>query len=290
MTEALQVVFAGLTIGCTYSLVGLGFSLIFSASSIFNFAQGEWLMLGAMLFFTFTGSGIAPWPALILGALGMAGVGLVVWLLLVEPIRRSGGEVFTIVIATLAFSTVAQAGAELIWGSGAFRIAPLAAGEVSLGSVTVSAQSLIVIGATVAVYLGFAALLRFTFTGKAFLAAASSRRAALLVGIDVERMVALAFVLSAVVMAVAGATVGALTFATATMGAGLGIGGFAAAVIGGIRAPFGAVVGGLAIGLLEAIWAARVGADYATAVVYVVLVLTLLVRPEGILGKGVAPA
>ncbi len=289
MNQFIQICIAGLTVGCVYALVGVGFALIFNASRIFNFAQGDWLMLGAMLYFTFSSLFHLPLVlSLLLAIIAMGIVGLLVQALLVEPIRRRQGQIIMMVIATLAFSVIAESGAQTIWGTGALKIEPLVAGDLHFDKVTATGSTLVVILATVALCIFLWAFFRYTFMGKAYLATASHREAAQLVGINVSLMVVVAFVLSGMAMAVAGATVGALTFASATMGATLGVNGFAAAVVGGIRNPFGAVLGGAVLGLAEAAWAAFVGPDFAKAIAYLVLLVVLFVRPEGILGRSVA--
>ena len=281
--EFTQFALAGLTIGSIYALVALGFSIIYNASHVINFAQGEFVMIGGMSTVTLLAAGL-PLPLAALGAVLCAAlVGLLLEKLAVEPAR--GADVVTLIIITIGASILLRGLASLVWDK---KIHPLPAfsGErpIQFAGATLQPQSLWVIGVTAVSVALLWWFFNRTLTGKAMLAVSSNRLAAQLVGISVRRVLALSFGLSAALGAVAGVLIGPITFTSWDVGVMLGLKGFAAAILGGLGSGPGAVLGGLALGLIEAFGAGYLSSAYKDAIAFVIILGVLMFMPGGLLG------
>jgi branched-chain amino acid transport system permease protein len=281
-----QIVFSGIYMGCIYGLVGMGFALIFNSSKIFNFAQGEFLMLGAMLYVTFTTSLNLPFGiAIILCIVSMGLIGVCLEVLGINPLRRRNAETIRIVMVTLAFGIISKNLAEAIWGK-----YPLKAKEilkvphVQIAGHLFRAQGVIIIAVTAILLMILWYFFERTMYGKAYRASAFNVTMAYLSGINVRAMVMTSFVLSGILGGVAGVLVGPLAFVSSDMGAMLGVKGFCAAVIGGMGNPFGAVIGGLLIGLSENMVGGFISTRLMQGLSFMFLILVLLIRPQGLLG------
>lgn len=287
-SELLQYLLTGLTVGCVYALVALGFTIIYNATGVINFAQGEFVVLGGLLFYTLYVPAKLPLAlALLLTVLIVAGLGLLMERLIIRPLRHS--PIVTLVITTVGVSVVLRGAAKLIWGPEAFSV-PAFSGEKSLfiGGAALQMQYLWVVGLAALVVVGVRLFFDRTITGKAMQACAINAEAARLAGISVERMVQLSFGLSAAVSALAGAVISPLTFAAYDAGTVLGLKGFAGAIIGGLGNGLGAVLGGVLVGLLENLGVGlspQGAAGYQDAFAFVVLLLVLFLKPSGLLGK-----
>lgn len=286
LDSLLQFLITGVTVGSTYALVGLGFAIIYNASGVVNFAQGEFVMIGAMVAISLLGAG-TPFPlALLLAVMATVAVGLVLEALAVEPAR--GAPVVTLVIITIGASILLRGVALLVWGKD-FHAMPHFSGDtpLHLGSATLLPQNLWVMGGTAALVLAVRQFFRRTSVGKALLACSCNRTAAQLMGINVRRMMLLAYGLSAALGAVAGLLVAPITFTSYDSGVMLGLKGFSAAILGGMGNPMGAVAGGLLLGVLESLAAGLISSGYKDAIAFVVVLLVLFLRPSGLFGKGV---
>ena len=286
LDSLLQFLITGVTVGSTYALVGLGFAIIYNASGVVNFAQGEFVMIGAMVAISLLGAR-TPFPlALLLAVMATVAVGLVLEALAVEPAR--GAPVVTLVIITIGASILLRGVALLVWGKD-FHAMPRFSGDtpLHLGSATLLPQNLWVMGGTAALVLAVRQFFRRTSVGKALLACSCNRTAAQLMGINVRRMMLLAYGLSAALGAVAGLLVAPITFTSYDSGVMLGLKGFSAAILGGMGNPMGAVAGGLLLGVLESLAAGLISSGYKDAIAFVVVLLVLFLRPSGLFGKGV---
>ncbi|MBP7711186.1 MAG: branched-chain amino acid ABC transporter permease [Gammaproteobacteria bacterium] len=286
MDSLLQFLITGVTVGSTYALVGLGFAIIYNASGVVNFAQGEFVMIGAMVAISLLGAR-TPFPlALLLAVMATVAVGLVLEALAVEPAR--GAPVVTLVIITIGASILLRGVALLVWGKD-FHAMPRFSGDtpLHLGSATLLPQNLWVMGGTAALVFAVRQFFRRTSVGKALLACSCNRTAAQLMGINVRRMMLLAYGLSAALGAVAGLLVAPITFTSYDSGVMLGLKGFSAAILGGMGNPMGAVAGGLLLGVLESLAAGLISSGYKDAIAFVVVLLVLFLRPSGLFGKGV---
>lgn len=282
--QLLQGVVGGLAIGCIYSLIALGITIIIRATEILHFAQGELMMIGAMAGLS------ALWatelPFIVVLMVGMIGGGLAavaIELSIYRTLRTLRVPLINIIIATLGVSIVLQNVARLVWGSEPLRYPPLFRSRgVEIGGIAVSPQLIWV------VVLGFAmmALLqlffRYTRLGIAMQAAAQDPEAARLMGISVKRTTTYTFIVAGVMAGAAGVLLGSLFFASFNMGFLTGIKAFVAATLGGLGSLTGAMVGGLAFGLIETFSGMLISTAYKDAVGMAVLIAILLLAPSGL--------
>jgi len=281
--QALQFLAAGLTAGSIYALVALGFSIVFNASRVINFAQGEFVMIGGMAAASLVGAG-APLLLAIAGAVLLAtAVGLLLEKLAIE--RAARADVTTLIIITIGASILLRGLAQLVWGKG-IRALPPISGErpIELLGASVLPQSLWVLGATLAIVAALSWFFERTRSGRAMRATAANRLAAQLVGIDVRHVLLASFGLASALGAVAGALIAPIAFTSWDAGTLLGLKGFAAAILGGLGSFHGAVAGGLVLGLLESLGAGFVSSAYKDAIAFVVILAVLFVRPDGLVG------
>ena len=282
--QLLQSLFSGLTIGAIYALVALGFAIIYNASRVINFAQGEFVMIGGMAAAVFVDAGLPlPLSVVVAVCLGTA-VGLLLEKLAVEPAR--GAPVVTLIIITIGASILLRGLAALVWDK---RIRPLPAfsGEAPLmvGGATLLPQTLWVLGTTLAAVAALWWFFNRTLSGKAMLAVSHNPLAATLVGISVRRVLLVSFGLSAALGALAGVLIAPISFTAWDVGVMLGLKGFAAAVLGGLGSFPGAVAGGLLLGVIESLGAGFVSSAYKDAIAFAIILAVLLLRPHGLLGE-----
>jgi branched-chain amino acid transport system permease protein len=285
MAEWLQVIYGGLTIGSIYSLVALGFSLIYRTIGLVNFAQGGILMLGAYVGAILLERTGAPFPLAVAGAVVAVGLlGLVIERVL-RPLER--GDLTLMLLATLGLDIVFTNSAIVVFGSEGISIGvPLVGEPIRLLDVTMTRYSLVVIGSMVLITVALNTFLNRTKTGLGMRAIAINRDVALVFGVNVDRMNNLAFGIGASIAAAAGVLIAPILYVTPQLGASVGISGFAAAILGGLGNLPGAVVGGLTFGILQGVVSVYLPA-YVDAIAFVIFVLVLLVRPWGILGERV---
>ncbi len=283
LAEFLQFLFSGITVGSTYALAALGFTLIYNSSHVINFAQGEFIMLGGMLAVYFTHSGLSLPLALVL-AIGLpAVVGLVLEKVAIEPVK--GAEPVTLIIITIGASLVLRGLMQIWLGKGTFSLPGFSGEEpINVLGATLMPQSLWVLGITA---LAVGALWYFfarTLHGKAMLATSYNRMAAELVGINTDGVLFLSFAMSAALGALGGILVTPLTLTSYDAGIMLGLKGFVGAVLGGLGNGLGAVVGGLLVGVLEAMGAGYISSSYKDAMPFMLILLILFFRPSGLFG------
>ena len=278
-----QYIAGGLTVGAIYALVALGFSIIFNASRVINFAQGEFVMIGGMSAVSLVAAGM-PMPVAIVGAVLVAGiVGLLLERLAVGRARNA--DVVTLIIITIGASIFLRGLAQLVWDKRIHALAPLSGDKpIEFFGATIVPQSLWVIGVTVAIVAVLSWFFNRTLLGKAMLATSYNRFAAQLVGIDVRKVLFASFGLAAALGAIAGVLIAPITFTAYDAGIMLGLKGFAAAILGGLGSFPGAIVGGLLLGLLENLGAGYVSSAYKDVIAFVIILAVLFVRPDGILG------
>ena len=282
--QLLQYLLSGLTVGAIYALVALGFAIIYNASHVINFAQGEFVMIGGMAAAGFIETGF-PMPVSILIAVVAATlIGLLLEKLAVEPAR--GASVVTLIIITIGASILLRGLAALVWDKKIHPV-PAFSGEapIELGGATLLPQTLWVLGTTLVTVLALWWFFNRTLTGKAILAVSYNRLAAQLMGISVRRVLLVSFGLSAALGALAGVLIAPISFTSWDVGVMLGLKGFAAAMLGGIGSGPGAVVGGLALGLIEALGAGYLSSAYKDVFAFVVLLAALVFLPNGLAGR-----
>lgn len=281
----LQYVISGATVGSTYGLAALGFTVIYNTTEIINFAQGEFVMLGGMLAVFALRWGGVPLPlAVPLAVLIVTAVGVLVNRLTIRPVQ--GRSPLTMIIITIGVSILLRGGAMLIFGKDTFSLPAFSrGGPIDLGGATLLPQSLWVFAITLLTVLGMKFFFDRTLTGKAMLACACDRKAASLMGIHVDSMVTLSFAFSALVGALGGVILAPITLTAYDVGILLGVKGFAACILGGLGNPFGAVVGGILLGILESLGAGLISSGYKDAVAFVIMLALLFWRPSGLFGS-----
>jgi branched-chain amino acid transport system permease protein len=283
MLDFVQQLISGIALGCVYGLIALGFVLIYKATEVVNFAQGEIMMLGAFLSYTFIATlGVNYWVGFLLCLICMAGVGALIERLIVRPIL--GYPQFSIVMATIGLGLVIRALVGIIWGTDDLRIeTPFTDGVFRIGSLVLSEDSLSIIVATALLCAVLYAFFRFTRIGIAMQATSQNMLAAYYMGIPVKKMFSLIWSLSAIVACCAGILLAPITFIHANLGF-LGIKAFPAAVLGGFGSIPGAVVGGIMIGIVESLSGFYLPEGFKDVAAYVVLLAVLLWRPQGLFG------
>ncbi|TQF77861.1 branched-chain amino acid ABC transporter permease [Elioraea sp. Yellowstone] len=284
MDQLLQFVFSGLTVGAVYALVALGFTLIYNASDVINFAQGEFVMLGGMVTVFAVAAGM-PLPLAALVAIAVAvATGLALHRLAIEPAR--GASAVTLIIVTIGASILIRGLAQMVFDR-QFHALPAFTGEepIRVLGASILPQSLWVLGGAAAIVLALWLFMERTLLGKAVRATAANRLAARLVGIDTTLVLALAFGISGAIGAIAGILITPITLTSFAVGTLLALKGFAAAMLGGMGNPVGAVVGGLALGLLESLAAGFISSTYKDAVAFLVILGVLFVLPQGLFGR-----
>jgi branched-chain amino acid transport system permease protein len=279
----LQFVIAGLKSGSIYSLVALGFTIVYAATGAINFAQGEFFMLGGMLGVFYSGLGMPLPVAIALAVVTTAVLGALFEVLAIRPI--ADGDPLRIIMVTIGGSIVIRQMVLHLLGPDEMPLAPFSSGpSIFFLGAAAERQTLWIWAITLVSVLGLVVLYRRTAFGRAMTATSLNRDAARLVGIDTRNMVTWSFALAAGLGAVAGLAVAPLTQTAFDVGAGIGVKGFAAAILGGLGNPLAAVGGGLVLGLLESLTAGYINPLYKDAVALVVLLAVLFVRPQGLFG------
>jgi branched-chain amino acid transport system permease protein len=280
-----QYLVSGISIGSIYALVALGFTIIYNATGIINFAQGEFVMLGGLFAASFAGAFRLPLPlACALAVAAVTAVGVLFERAAIHPLRRA--SVITLTIATIAGSILLKGIAMFVWGKESYFL-PSFSGDrpLRLLGAAILPQTLWIVGITGLVVLGLNLFFHRTLRGKAMRAVAANPIAARLVGIRVKNMILLAFALSAAIGAVGGVIITPIALVDYDRGSLLALKGFAAAILGGIGSFPGAVAAGILLGVLESLGTGLISSHYKDAIALVVLLAVLFIRPAGILGS-----
>jgi branched-chain amino acid transport system permease protein len=287
MADLLQLLVSGLATGGIYALAGLGFTLLWQASGTINFAQGEFVMLPAFAILALSALGL---PLLVAFALTCVLAVLVLgWGFkrgIADPLLKFG--VTPVVIATLGLSIALRNGVRAGYSAEAHPFPSLFGDDLfHVGTMAVTLVDVGTLAAALALVLATQAFLARTVTGRAMQAVAQNTDSAIVLGIDVPRMIFYTFAVNAVLACAAALLVTPTYLAKFDMGESLGIKAFFAAVIGGFNNSRGALLGGLIVGVCENLAAAYVSASYKDAVALAIFILVILLRPQGLLGKPV---
>jgi branched-chain amino acid transport system permease protein len=286
MADFIQLLVAGLATGGIYALVAIGFTLLWQTSQTINFAQGEFVMLPAFFMLIALGAfGLPFWGAVVIGiAVSALVLGVLFKHLLVDPMIRHG--VLPLAIATMALALFLKEAVKDFYGAEAQPFPPLAADiNISILGATVAVQSLIVLAIALGAVVALQLFLNRTQTGRRMQATAQNPTVARILGIPVDRMILLAFVINAVLAALASALVTPIYLAKFSNGEYLGIAAFIAAIVGGFNQVRGAIVGGLLLGVIDNFAAAYLSAQYRAAIPLLLLIVVILFRPQGLLGR-----
>ncbi|HLX15320.1 MAG TPA: branched-chain amino acid ABC transporter permease [Bradyrhizobium sp.] len=283
LSQFLQFMFSGVTVGATYALAALGFALIYNASNVINFAQGEFIMLGGMLTVFFLKTGLPMPVALVLAVAIPAVVGVLVEKLAIEPAK--GAEVVGLIIITIGASLVLRGLVQIWFGKGAATF-PAFSGDapIAVGGAALAPQTLWVLGITAAIVVALWLFFNRTLAGKAILATSFDPLAAQLVGINTQWVLLVSFALSAAIGAIGGILLTPITMTSYDVGIMLGLKGFVAAVVGGLGSGLGAVVGGLMVGIIEALSAGYISSAYKDAAPFLLIFVVLFFLPRGLFG------
>lgn len=282
MATTVQFIAAGLTLGAIYALVALGFTIVYNASRIINFAQGEFVMLGGMTAATLAGAGLPLPLALVVSIAVAAVVGLLLERLALA--RARAATVVTLIIVTIGASIFLRGLAQIVFDKRIHALPPLTGDQpIAVLGATIVPQALWVLGVTIAVVAALSAFFGRTQFGKAMLATAHNRLAAQLCGIEPRTVLAASFALAGALGALAGVLIAPIAFTAYDVGIMLGLKGFAAAVLGGLGSFPGAIAGGLALGLLESFGAGFISSAYKDAIAFALLLVVLVLRPDGLL-------
>ena len=283
LSQFLQFLFSGITVGATYALAALGFTLIYNASNVINFAQGEFIMLGGMLAVLFSQMGLPLPVVLVLAIVIPALVGILMEKIAIEPVK--GADTVSLIIITIGASLIIRGLIQVWLGKGTFSMPAFSGDEpIHILGATLLPQSLWVLAITALLVAALWYFFSQTLTGKAMLATAFNRTAAELVGINTNFVLFLSFAMSAGLGAVGGILVTPITMTSYDVGIMLGLKGFVAAVVGGLGNGLGAVLGGLLVGILEAMGAGYISSAYKDTVPFVLILFILFFMPRGLFG------
>ncbi len=283
--QLLQYLLSGLSTGAIYALIGIGFSIIYNSTGIINFAQGEFVMLGGMLtLFLIEAFSMPLWAAIPLAIILATVAGILFERLAIRPLRNA--TPISMVIITIGGSIFIRGLAMLIWDKDTHAIPSFSGDEpIMLGGATILPQHLWIIGITIVLISLNKWFFNHTISGKAMRACSYNPRAAGLVGIDVRKMVLFSFMISSAMGSLAGIIVAPLTMTSYDVGIMLGLKGFCAAIIGGMSSGIPTVIGGLILGILESLGAGLISSGYKDAIAFIILLLILFIRPQGLFGK-----
>jgi branched-chain amino acid transport system permease protein len=283
LSQFLQFMFSGVTVGATYALAALGFTMIYNASNVINFAQGEFIMLGGMLTVFFLKSGLPMPAALVLAVAIPAAVGVLVEKLAIEPAKGAG--VVGLIIITIGAALVLRGLIQIWLGKGAASF-PAFSGDapIAVGGAALAPQSLWALGTTAVIVVALWLFFNRTLAGKAILATSVDPLAAQLIGVNTQWVLRVSFALSAAIGAIGGILLTPITMTSYDVGIMLGLKGFVAAVLGGLGNGLGAVVGGLMVGIIEALSAGYISSAYKDAAPFLLIFVVLFFLPRGLFG------
>jgi branched-chain amino acid transport system permease protein len=286
MGSLAQLLVAGLATGAIYALMAVGFALVWQTSQTINFAQGEFVMLPAFLVLAaMKFAGLPFWASLLLAAAAsLLLLGVVFKRIVVDPMLRHG--VLPLVISTIAVAILLREGVRQLYSAEAQPFPPLVANlDLAVAGIVVSAQDLVILAVAVAAVIALQLFLNRTRTGRCMQATAQNPTAARILGIAVERMILYTFLINAALVTVASILVSPIYLPKFTNGEPLGLAAFIAAIVGGFNQVRGAIAGGLLLGVIDNFAAAYLSAQYRAAIPLILLIVVILFRPQGLLGR-----
>lgn len=284
MTNIAQFILSGLTTGSIYALIAIGFSVIHNATGIVNIMQCEFITYGGMLTVTFYI--FSKFPYFVAIPLSIICVSIMAGLFERLVIRNSKSkDIIILIFITIGASIFFKGLALLMWGSDPFMLPPFSGNQpIKIFNAVIIPQNLWVIGISLITVVLLHLFFQKTITGKAMRAVANNKKAAQIVGININRVVFLSFVIGGFLGALAGIIIAPITTTSYDVGFMLGLKGFAAAILGGYGSMGGSIIGGLLLGLLENLGAGLISSDYKDVIAFVILILVIYIKPSGILG------
>ncbi len=280
-----QYLINGLVLSSIYIIVALGLTLVYSLLDVPNFAHGELVMLGAYLGVFFIGLvGVTNYfLVLVLSVFALAGFSVLLWKIIFRPLR--GAPPVTMFIAALGLVYVLQSAVQLIWGKEWLSLPSPFAGSVLFGGAAITHTRVFIFSFGCLLMIFVSLFVYRTWLGKGIRAVSQSESGAALSGINANRMITLTFALSGALAGCAGILLGHVTFVFPSMGFSPLLKAFAMIIIGGMGSIPGAIIGGFFIGIIETLSVAFFSAEYADIFAFGALVITLMIRPRGLMGK-----
>ncbi len=286
--EFLSTIISGISMGGIYALIALGYTMVYGIAKMLNFAHGDVIMVGAFaMFITLTEVGLPPILCIIIGTIICTILGVLIEKVAYKPLRQATS--LAVLITAIGVSYFLQNSAQLIFGADSKQFKPLFGnGSFSLfdGGIIISYNTIITISISLIIMICLTLFINKTKTGRAMLAVSEDKGAAQLMGINVNKTISITFAIGSALAAIAGALLcSTYTKLSPTIGAMPGIRAFTAAVFGGIGSIPGAMIGGIMLGIIEKISQTYISTQLSDAIVFGILIIILLVKPTGILGK-----
>ena len=286
--EFLSYFINGISLGSVYAIIALGYTMVYGIAKMLNFAHGDVIMIGCYVtFLTMSGQGFHPLAAVLLAVVVCTALGILIEKIAYRPLRRA--IPLAVLITAIGVSYFLQNAALLLFGADTKSFTPvisLAPIELAGGQLTISGMTVVTVAVCILIMAALLLFIKKTKAGQAMLAVSQDREAAQLMGINVNATISLTFAIGSGLAAIAGVLFcSAYPTLTPYTGSMPGIKAFTAAVFGGIGSIPGAFIGGILLGLIEIFGRAYISSQLADAIVFAVLILVLLIRPTGILGK-----
>ncbi|MCF0228664.1 MAG: branched-chain amino acid ABC transporter permease [Parasporobacterium sp.] len=285
----LSYLISGLSLGSVYAIIALGYTMVYGIAKMLNFAHGDVIMVGGYVsFLTMNSLGLPSWLAVILAVVVCTVLGIVIEGLAYKPLRSASS--LAVLITAIGVSYFLQNAAQLLFGANPVVYIPVISGTISLfdGQLNISVVSVVTIAVCIVIMICLSAFISKSKMGKAMRACSEDKSAARLMGINVNKTISVTFAIGSALAAIAGVLLcSSYPTLMPTTGSMPGIKAFTAAVFGGIGSVPGAFIGGLLLGIIESMAKAYVSTNLANSIVFAVLIIVLLVRPVGILGKKV---
>ena len=283
--EFLSYLISGVSLGSVYAIIALGYTMVYGIAKMLNFAHGDVIMVGGYVsLLTMSSLGLPWWAGALLAMVVCTVLGVVIEGLAYKPLRSAPS--LAVLITAIGVSYFLQNAAQLIWGASPKSYTPIVSGSLELGGLTISYISLLTIAMCIIIMIGLTTFTGKSKMGKAMRACSEDKGAAQLMGINVNRTISVTFAIGSALAAIAGVLLCSFnTSLMPTTGSMPGIKAFTAAVFGGIGSIPGAFLGGILLGVIEALAKAYISTQLANSIVFAMLIITLLVRPAGLLGK-----
>lgn len=277
----------GVSLGSIYAVIALGYTMVYGIAKMLNFAHGDVIMVGAFMCFFATGSfGLPPLVGVLLAVTVCTVLGITIERLAYKPLRQAPS--LAVLITAIGVSYLLQNGAQILWGAATKTFTPILKGQFSLadGQINVTYVAVLSVACCLVVMVALTLFTGKTKLGKAMRACSEDKGAAQLMGIDVDSTISMTFAIGSALAALAGVLMcSAYPVLSPTTGSLPGIRAFTAAVFGGIGSIPGAFLGGILLGIIETFAKAYISTNLSDAVVFAVLIVVLLVKPAGLLGK-----